>query len=601
MPIQAQEHALENPVTVQYLKENLTPESPRLILNKRLENDLRQKLRSDTVVQNLYQALQYNAKQIQKQPLLERKMIGRRLLSTSREMLYRMNILGMTYRMERDPKVLDRINRELLAVCNFSDWNPSHYLDVAEMSLAVALALDWTAGQLPDESIKLGKKALIEKGLLPSYDETGNTWWIKGTNNWNQVCHAGMIAASLVIAEENPELAVKTIRRALEGIPYALAEYEPDGVYPEGSTYWGYGTGFTVLTIAMLESALGTDFGISKSPGFMESALFRVLTVAPSGGYYNFADCGDRRANNGDLTLAWFATKTGNSMFFELDRFSIPAEKMGKLSRHAGASLVWISQFEGKKSSALPLAWKGSGTNPIAIIRGDHNDSNQYYLGCKGGRGSVNHGNMDAGSFVFELNGVRWVIDPGNQPYHELEKTGFELWGRCQECERWRLLTKNNFGHSTLTVNNELHQVDGQATILDFKTGSQPEVSFDLSPVFGNQLSQATRRFVKEGTASLLIEDEIKINDETRSVTWQLITTAEVQTVEGGAILSQQGKKLKMEVLSHPDLSIAVISLDPPPLKLDRRIKNLKRIELRFPPHRLQAGNDTIRVRLSAD
>ena len=37
------------------------------------------------------------------------------------------------------------------------------------------------------------------------------------------------------------------------------------------------------------------------------------------------------------------------------------------------------------------------------------NDPMQYYLGAKGGKGSVNHGNMDAGSFIFELNGLRWV------------------------------------------------------------------------------------------------------------------------------------------------------------------------------------------------
>src|SRR3546814_7782221 len=72
---------------------------------------------------------------------------------------------------------------------------------------------------------------------------------------------------------------------------------------------------------------------------------------------------------------------------------------------------------------------------------------------------------MDGGSFVFELDGVRWVVDPGNQSYNELEKTWFNLWGSCQDCERWTLLTKNNFGHSTISVNGELHRVDGMATI----------------------------------------------------------------------------------------------------------------------------------------
>ena len=54
------------------------------------------------------------------------KKKGRRLLAISREMLYRMNVLGMVYRIDRDKTVLQRIDEELRAVCNFQDWNPSH-------------------------------------------------------------------------------------------------------------------------------------------------------------------------------------------------------------------------------------------------------------------------------------------------------------------------------------------------------------------------------------------------------------------------------------------------------------------------------------------
>ena len=49
----------------------------------------------------------------------------------------------------------------------------------------------------------------------------------------NQVCNGGMIAASIAIADKDPQLAAKTISRSLDGMPYALQEYFPDGVYPE--------------------------------------------------------------------------------------------------------------------------------------------------------------------------------------------------------------------------------------------------------------------------------------------------------------------------------------------------------------------------------
>lgn len=589
---------LENPVNVAWLQQHLRKSTPRLVLTAQLEDRLRHKLTTDSVVKNMYRAVKLNARQILTQPLLERTMTGRRLLFISREMLYRMNILGMVYRLERDPAVLTRIEEELTAVCHFPDWNPSHYLDVAEMALAVSLAIDWAGTDLPDSTVQLAKSALIEKGIQPSYE--GNNWWVRANNNWNQVCNGGLIAASIVIADDHPELAARTLSRALDGIPKALDAYGPDGVYPEGSTYWDYGTGFSVVTNSMLQSAFGTDFGLGHYPAFMESADFRLLSIAPSGGFYNFADCGDRRDANGDLILAWFAARTGNPIYFETERFLRDPREMKKLSRHAGTGLVWLAEFEPQQKTALPLSWKGKGPNPVIFFRSDPGQSHAgYYLGAKGGRATQNHGNMDAGSFVFELDGVRWVVDPGNQGYNALEKTGFDLWNSCQECQRWTLLTKNNFGHSTLTVNDQLHVAKGYASLRFFDGGSQPEALFDLSPVFGDLLDRAERRFHKENDSSILIEDKLEINESTQWVTWQLMTTSEVRIDQHGALLEQDGKRLRVENLSHPDLRFSVVSLDPPPLELDRRIPGLKRLELRLPAAELAGEHGVIRVRLS--
>ena len=60
---------------------------------------------------------------------------------------------------------------------------------------------------MPEENVKLAKNELIEKGILPSYNVNGiRMGWIDGTNNWNAVCHGGLVPASLVIADINPEL-----------------------------------------------------------------------------------------------------------------------------------------------------------------------------------------------------------------------------------------------------------------------------------------------------------------------------------------------------------------------------------------------------------
>ena len=614
-------YELNNPFTGDYLLKNLRKEQPRLVLNSEIDKVLREKLISNPVVKNFYSAIKLNAMSVLDESYLKREKIGKRLLHISREMLYRINMLGMVYYIEKDSKILDRINNEVLAVCSFSDWNPSHYLDVGEMTMALAFALDWTAGDLPQSTIDKAIKAIIDKGIMPSYetDKRSNIWWIDGNNNWNQVCNGGMIAGSIAIAEVNPELASKTIKRSLDGLPHALDEYRPDGVYPEGSTYWGYGTAFSVVTNAMLESAFGTDFGLGDYPGFKDSAYFRLLMNAPSGWYYNYADCGDRRISNPDVTLAWFASKSGDELFFERERFLNPthsfkiqkntmqtaAKEIGRLRRLNGAGLVWVAQYEKQKESELPSSWKGGGTNPIAVFTGGSDDPYSYYLGCKGGSGTVNHGNMDAGSFIFEINGERWVTDPGNQAYHDLEKTGFDLWNKAQDSQRWTLLNKGNFGHSTITINNQLHKVDGKATIVDFKQGEKPEVTFDLTPVFEGVLKSSKRKFTKESPTSLLIDDLIEINESTETITWQLITTFDIEVTGEGATISKPDfssttpqKKLFVENLSHPNISMKVISLDPPPLELDRRIEGLKRLELNIPTAQIDAVELEIKVRL---
>jgi hypothetical protein len=604
-PAMAQEEEipkLDNPMSVTFLQENLRKSSPRLVFDTPILKDLKRNINTDPVLLNMYAIIQKNAESIFEEPLLERVMEGRRLLGTSREMLYRINMLGLVYLMEKDPRVLARINDELLAVCNFSDWNPSHFLDVAEMATAVAFALDWTEGDLPKTTQELAKKSLIEKAILPSWPENGKSpSWAYGTNNWNQVCNGGMIAASIAIAEDNPSLASKTISRALDGLPHSLVEYGPDGVYPEGSTYWAYGTSFSVITAAMLESAFGTDFGHWEFPAFKESAVFRTLANAPSGWYYNFADCGDQRSEAGDFTLAWFATKSGNPHYFEKDRFLISSEKIGKLGRLAGASMAWLSQYEEQGGAEIPTAWKGEGSNPIVIFTGGENDPNTYYFGGKGGRGMVNHGNMDAGSFVFELNGIRWSIDPGNQNYNELEQTGFDLWNRSQSSERWTLLTKNNFGHSTLTVNDSLHRTEGQSELLSFSDGDEPEAIFDLSKSLEGQVKSAKRKFTKDSPTSITIEDEIELAENTQLVTWQMMTLADVEITEGGAILKQDGKTLHLQNLSHPELMVSVVSLDPAPLELDRQIEDLKRIEIRIPAWSVKGDKTKIKVRLAGE
>ena len=103
----------------------------------------------------------------------------------------------------------------------------------------------------------------------------------------------------------------------------------------------------------------------------------------------------------------------------------------------------------------------------------------------------------------------------------------------------------------------------------------------------------------------MIIDDSIEINESTETITWQLITTFDIDITKEGATISKPEystvtpvKKLFVENLSHPDIKMNSVSLDPPPLELDRRIEGLKRLELNIPSSLVTGGKIDIKIRL---
>ena len=121
-----------------------------------------------------------------------------------------------------------------------------------------------------------------------------------------------------------------------------------------------------------------------------------------------------------------------------------------------------------------------------------------------------------------------------------------------------------------------------------------------MSPVYKGYLESAERRFMKDTDHSLTIEDKLVLNDSTKSFIWSLVTTADVIPIDGGAILKQDGKQLNVKIFSPENIKVSTVMLDPPPLKVDRVIDGLKRVEFRIPAYLFQDRKGIIKVRLSA-
>ncbi len=491
---------VENPVTMEWIRDHIRSGNPRLILNPELESRVIEKLTSgDSITTMGFRLLEQGAKAMLELEPLSYEMQGKRLLGVSREAVRRITNLAMVYRFNRDPLYLEHLEREMAAVCTFRDWNPSHFLDVAEMATAVALGLDWAGEFLSPEVSALARRALVDKALKPGIAASDHNFWKSVDHNWNLVCNGGLALAALVVFEDEPEIASAILHQAVETIPLALKPYAPDGVYPEGASYWFYATTYLTLAISGFESALGTDFKFTEYPGLSESAGFSMVTAGPSGDYFNFFDAS--LGGFQDIThfglLAWFSKRNGAGVDpGALQQLLIEGQGNPRLIRGArflGIHILHLSMMDMDKPAQFswPDTWWGGGLEPVAVLRDRKNDPDAFFLAAKGGMAGDNHGNMDAGSFIFELDGIRWSEDPGNQDYNSLEQImGEGLWEMDQDSERWTLLTKSNFGHSTLTVNGKPHLVDGRAPLVcsDVRA-SGGFYTFDLSPLFGDQIS----------------------------------------------------------------------------------------------------------------
>ena len=537
---------------------------PRILLLEGEEQQIKELIASDPTWGKMHQAILAECSKILAKPPVERVLIGRRLLDKSRECLKRVFYLSYAYRMTGKQAYFIRAEQEMLAVAEFSDWNPSHFLDVAEMTMGLAIGYDWLYDKLSESSREKISSAIVFKGLNPSYNSEYN-WFLTATHNWNQVCNAGMTYGALAVMDEQPELAQKTIDRAFESVVLPMKDYQPDGAYPEGYGYWGYGSSFNVMFLSAVEKALGTDRGLTSTPGFLQTAGYLKHILAPSRKCFNYSDCGLGGSLN--AAMFWFAEKANDpSLLWSENKFL----QIDDFSKFTGDRLLPAIMIWGRN---IPLAqisepsekiWAGQGPNPVAMMRTSWTDEKTIYLGFKAGSPSVNHGHMDIGSFVMESDGVRWASDPGMQSYESLESKGMSIFGRTQDAQRWTIYRMNNHSHNVLTINDELQRVSGYAKI--DKTSGAEGFKFavsDISTVYNGQLKKAVRGVAIKDEKYVIVRDEIETSDKTTKVKWAMFTFAEVELENQSATLTVGDKKLYLKVNGPANLTMRTWSTAP--------------------------------------
>ncbi len=531
-------------------KGTLAEGHPRLILTDGRMEELRHRYETDTLLQRYVRdVLKATDDTILGKKPLERIMTTRDMLRVSRNALTRVYNLAFAWRWTGDEKYAEAAKTNLLAVCGFVDWDPHHFLDVAEMTHAVAIGYDWLYDWLDDGTKEVLRTSIIEKGLeegLKVYHSKGG--FDKRVNNWNQVCNNGLIIGALSVADTDPDYARQIIPLALESMPRAMVAFDPDGVCVEGPSYWHYAVRYCAYGFASMRSALGTDFGMSERfEGFRKTGYFPITMTGPAGYMLAFSDCHMKVRRSYLPPMFWLAARYGNPDFSESEH-----DLLQNMPAQVFHVMYYTPRVEGWRVKS-PLDRYLRSKVEVACMRSGWN-RDALFVGMKAGTTGVSHVHLDMGNFELDALGERWLLDLGSDKY---ELPGFfdfkkQRWGY------YRCVTRS---HNLPVFNGKEQCLDSKANFSRVSLDTDaPFVVMNLSDAYRDQCSFVSRGIrMVGGRKAVLVQDEFAMKAPGR-VNWGVMTDAGLEVEGSTARFSLGGRKMTARILSPAGAAFVVES-----------------------------------------
>lgn len=472
---------------------------------------------------------------------------GQRLV---REERFAIKYCAFAFAVTGEQKYFDRMYRAIEVASSWPDWNPSHWLDVAEMAYAYAIAYD-----LCYDSFTEAQKRVLRNGLMKNGIEQGcKTWRANGSvpkvdTNWQEVCAGGVGFAALALIDEPGyyDICAEFVNHAIRTLPTGLKMYGPDGAFPEGLAYWEYASKFFFNFDKALFNTVGEDFGLSDMEGLSKTGFFPIISVGPVN-QFNYSDSNESKGKVSDACMYFLAERYNENSL---------ATYHYQTGLNSGEFEDFLSYrdylIEEDYKTILPLDAHYRGEQDVVYASSSMNDDS-IWLAFKGGANHANHGDLDKGSFVFDSQGIRWIFDPGAGEYNT---QGY--WEKKAGGGRWKLYKKRAEGHSTIVINpgnktNEDQIVDAYATITEYKTSDAGLYGLiDLTEVYANDVTKATRGIALTNNRNdVIVQDEIIADKPVETYSF-FPTKQNVMLTDDPKVAymySEDGKKIRLDITS---------------------------------------------------
>lgn len=538
---------------------NPNNEHPRILLTQDRLDTIKTKLKQDDMYIGWYKAIRSKADTALTTAVSVYELRdGERLLYVSREVMDNVMYPAFVYLIEGEQKYLDRAVNELLAAAAFTDWHPAHFLDTAEMTLALALGYDWLYDYLTEAQKTSIRTAILRLGLdaadeayegTATYDSTvsgaqhNRLGWVTYASNWTIVCNGGIVAgACAVMGDDESAYCAEIISKALKSSEVALKLFAPDGAWAEGLNYWEYACRYLSHLISSVDNTMRTDYDYSMVPGILSTATFPVYMSGPKG-IFNYGDTEMTYLNAS--VLFWFADA--------LQDASLNAARFNMINRYGfkGGIYDMLLYNPNLGSSENNMAKdKMFRDTEVAVSTNSHISTNANYIGIKSGVIGLSHGDLDAGVFIIDALGERWTKDWGKDSY---SLTDYFFWpGRAN------YYRKRAEGHCALVLNpdGQPDQIPESKTfITDFISGDMGSCTVvDTTAAYADDATSVRRASVLfDDRNKMMIQDEVKCNAAT-DIYWFMQTTKKNITIaaDGKSLVisdgnnTTMGKRLKM-------------------------------------------------------
>lgn len=528
-------------------------------------------------------------------------------LSSIRNTFRRIVAAAYGYRATGNKAYLKHLENDLVHYCDvYPSWNAAWApINDCEMLLSITIVYDWLYKELKPATREL---------LLNTINETGMDRFLSGDmrpgigHNRNQVCCAALICAAIATYEKNPEKSIAVIEKAIPMNRKNLdILYNPDGITPEGFSYWNYGTDFQTMQLFVCQDLLGTDFGLGDLNGFKISAKARNFGLANVEAYFNYGDCSLHKSHSS--ALWYYALRYGDhDVLFP----NLPIPDNCAQNRDLFFSLACAARLGNVKvKEPCDRLFAGTGITPLVIGRTGWTKDDAFF-GMKGGKGTTSHGHMDQGSFVFESYGVRWATDQAHRAYQYyrniIKKVRKDLGEKANNLPKQQNLYNWFFYHSskqhnTLTVNDRWQLVDSTATLCgSFDTGDRIGGTIDMSKVYALDLDKAIRTACIVGEGDFEVKDEICVRkDAPAEIRFTWVSEIAPKIEPDGIVFEKNGIMMKLTT-DAPGAEFRTWSSDPadydtPVAKYEKKFRHYHICGYTYP---MNAGESaTVTTRLS--